>query len=135
MALSNNAQIILVAGAIGIAAWLVWRDMPESDADRTARQQRLEREAAESYARSATSMCLRFVRASLKAPTTASFPPDIEPITVAHADGTVTVGGVVDAQNSFGAMLRNAWACTVRRTSIGPDGTQYWDLTVPVELR
>jgi hypothetical protein len=53
--------------------------------------------------------CHDAVRARLKSPSSASFPDD----RVAERAGGYAVVGVVDSQNSFGAMIRNTFTCTV----------------------
>lgn len=56
---------------------------------------------------SACVMAEKFVSDRLKSPSTAEFAPCREPDTVAtHIDDTWTVRSWVDAQNTFGAMLR-----------------------------
>ncbi len=55
----------------------------------------------------AIAQCEDLVREDLKAPTTAEFD------TNATGDGTWTVTGTVDSENSFGAMLRADFQCTV----------------------
>lgn len=54
----------------------------------------------------------------LKAPSTASFSSyDESHVTKQQAAQAYSVGGWVDAQNSFGAMLRSQWVCTAQRVS------------------
>lgn len=56
--------------------------------------------------------CQDWVKDKLKAPATAEF-SDIEVVT----DGDVyTFTGAVDAENSFGAKLRNRWTCKAQDT-------------------
>lgn len=50
-----------------------------------------------------------FVRARLKAPSTARFNPLLEGRVSVLSNGKCLVEGWVDAQNSFGAMLRTPW--------------------------
>lgn len=57
--------------------------------------------------REAISQCESAIEERLKAPTTAEFN------STATGDGTWTVVGTVDAQNSFGAMIRSAYQCSV----------------------
>lgn len=57
--------------------------------------------------------CKNYVEDQLKAPSTADWPflPPYEP----QLSGTTyTIRGYVDAQNSFGAMIRTNWTCKVR---------------------
>lgn len=55
----------------------------------------------------AIARCEERVKALLKAPATAEFDTD------ARGSGTWTVSGTVDSENSFGAMLRTHFQCTV----------------------
>ena len=57
----------------------------------------------------AESACKDWVKDQLKAPSTADF-NDV----TASGSGPWTVVGSVDAENSFGAKLRNRWTCTIR---------------------
>jgi hypothetical protein len=66
-------------------------------------------------------MCERFVKDRLKSPGSADFSEEND---VTEAGGSWTVSGVVDSQNSFGALLRNQFSCTVKPR---PDG-KTWDL-------
>lgn len=54
-------------------------------------------------------VCEDFVKDRLKAPTTAEFET-----AVTGGGGTYTVTGAVDAENSFGAKVRNQFTCRVR---------------------
>jgi hypothetical protein len=56
-------------------------------------------------------MCRQFVERSLKAPSTADFPFSDEFSAVGKDNGPYIVIGYVDAQNSFGAMLRTHFTC------------------------
>lgn len=56
-------------------------------------------------------VCEKYVRASLKAPSTADFG---DKQTVSLGDDSFQVVGQVDAQNSFGAMIRNTYTCKTR---------------------
>lgn len=51
-----------------------------------------------------------FIPQRLKAPSTAEF----SAVTVASSGDVYTVTGKVDAQNSFGAMIRSSFTCVVR---------------------
>ena len=57
--------------------------------------------------------CERFVEARLKAPATADFAPFHKQLISGNGKGPWTVIGYVDSQNSFGAMLRSNYTCTV----------------------
>lgn len=64
-------------------------------------------------------LCERSVKDQLKAPSTAKFDmPDISSRKVASGI-EVTVRGSVDAQNSFGAMIRNRYTCEATADSKG----------------
>lgn len=52
------------------------------------------------------------VKVSLKAPSTAKF---IEAVSAKNKKGGWDVYGEVDAQNSYGAMLRSKYCCTMHR--------------------
>lgn len=64
--------------------------------------------------------CESAVKQLLKSPSTAEFSGWIR---VLNSDGTYTVTGNVDAQNSFGAMLRSSFSCTVRDKGDSTTGT------------
>jgi len=57
---------------------------------------------------SAYYMILEFVKDSLKAPSTAEF-PNIRDIVITKKEFTYSISGYVDAQNSFGAMIRTRY--------------------------
>ena len=67
--------------------------------------------------------CQDAVRNQLKAPSTARFPgyDAVDGLMVRGQDGTVAyqITSYVDAQNSFGAMIRTKFDCVVRKL---PDG-------------
>ena len=54
-------------------------------------------------------VCEDFTKKQLKAPSTAKFSGEA----VSHSGDSYAVTGDVDSQNSFGAMLRNRYICTV----------------------
>lgn len=59
----------------------------------------------------AEQQCVEWVKEKLKAPSTASF------TTTASTGGETgpwTFAGTVDAENSFGAKIRNRWECEIR---------------------
>ncbi len=66
-----------------------------------------------------------FVKRGLKAPSTAKFPwmGDSQVIVARSKDQTYTVYGYVDAQNSFGALLRSEYTGVVRQV-----GEDQWEL-------
>jgi hypothetical protein len=63
-------------------------------------------------------MCEGFVKDRLKSPSSAEFDTSFT-----GSGPTYTVTGTVDSQNSFGAMVRNEFSCTVRH-----DGDGGWQL-------
>lgn len=69
---------------------------------------------------SAQVACEDAVSNMLKAPATAKFDNYIRS---SNDDGSFTVTGTVDAQNSFGAMLRSEFSCKVRDKGNGQSGT------------
>jgi len=58
--------------------------------------------------------CERFVRNSLRAPSSADFAPHRELAISGQGAGPWTVVGWVDAQNAFGAKIRNTYVCEVQ---------------------
>lgn len=58
-----------------------------------------------------------FIKRNLKAPTTAKFPSFREVNHTYKGNCTHRLTGTVDAQNSFGAMIRNSFDVTVRYDS------------------
>lgn len=70
----------------------------------------------------AEAMCMQFVRNNLKAPSTAKF--DYGQSGAKGSGNYWTALVVVDAQNSFGAMIRSRFACTLEYT-----GNDNWKLT------
>lgn len=57
----------------------------------------------------ARAICEDWVREQLKAPATARFSDGTE----SGGVGSYVITGSVDAENSFGAMLRTEWTCTI----------------------
>lgn len=91
--------VILVIGAlVGLASWFA-ASTPEAQAER---DQELSIVLAERA-------CERAVRAQLKSPTTAEF----SGTRGAGSGSSYTVTGSVDAENGFGAMIRNSFTCEV----------------------
>lgn len=71
-------------------------------------------------------MAEKFIKGRLRAPGTAEFGGE----RVAHLGGEkYLVTGYVDAQNAFGAKLRNQWICTVEQT-----GETQWTRSEPCAL-
>lgn len=54
--------------------------------------------------------CENRIKDALKSPSTADFDDDVS------GTGPYTVSGTVDSENSFGAMLRSSFQCTVKVT-------------------
>ena len=71
--------------------------------------------------------CQEHVKSTLKAPATAQFPD--RPLSAIDAGGgTYIVTSTVDAQNSFGALLRNNWLCKIQHTNGHPADASSWTL-------
>lgn len=97
--------------------------LAKQEAERLREQDKL-KERRLSYA---PIMCERFVKGSLKAPSTADFQPNYQMKVVPISDNEFVVGGYVDAENSFGAKIRSKFACHV--LAIG-DSWQLMDLKI-----
>lgn len=65
--------------------------------------------------------CQQYVKDRLKSPSSADFSGEVATQSTGD-EATYTVTGAVDAQNSFGAKIRNTFTCTVRRNG------KSWDL-------
>ncbi len=65
-----------------------------------------------------------FMKASLKAPATADFPPFRDVTVIYKENCTHAVTGFVDAQNSFGATIRTRYQMVVQNQK----GSERWDL-------
>ena len=68
-------------------------------------------------------MARLFVKQELAAPTTAKFPPAEQATIRQLPDGYWQVSGVVDAQNVFGAQIRNRYYCELAPL---PDDPSKW---------
>jgi hypothetical protein len=103
----NWKPIIVVILVAALAIWLVaYRDQLVAGMRGLVDQM--------SPAKRATASCEGFVKERLKAPSTAKFSNEVTGV-----NGRLyTVTGDVDAQNSFGAMLRSKYNCLVTK-----DGT------------
>ena len=75
--------------------------------------------------------CHNFVRDRLQAPSTADFPSMLSTATVAYVgDNEYSVSHYVDAQNNYGAMIRQRFTCVLSYNGEGNDGSQSnWTLT------
>lgn len=87
--------LIAVVAVVGICVARVNSDSKPSAADEERDAQRACEE--------------QFVPARLKAPATAKF----SGVSVSGSGGTYAVTGSVDSQNSFGALIRSTFSCTV----------------------
>lgn len=72
----------------------------------------VQHEAVEAYV-----VCQQFVEDRLKAPSTAEFGGPYSQVTAHNGGGRYTVDTYVDAQNSFGAMIRTDFTCVVQHKS------------------
>lgn len=119
--LAGAGCFLLVAallGSFGYLGFVGWQEMKHGRDARNARQaaareQRAQQAAGVLSAQSAGSMevaCERAVKDRLKAPATAQFTKDAD---AAWNGSAWRYTGTVDAQNSFGATLRNRFACEV----------------------
>jgi hypothetical protein len=71
--------------------------------------------------------CQAFVKSRLKAPATAQFPS--KPLSAIDVgSNTYIVTATVDAQNGFGALLRNNWLCKTQYTGGHPAAPSSWSL-------
>lgn len=77
------------------------------------------KEPAEGTKEGATDVCHQFVEKKLKAPATAKF---IDKGAALKPTGNWIVNGEVDAENSFGALIRSVWSCEVHHDT-GPNWT------------
>lgn len=68
---------------------------------------------------SAYTICQQFVEDRLKAPSTADYPWDATERTTYLGSTRYRVDAYVDAENSFGAKIRNDFECTVKYTGGG----------------
>lgn len=69
----------------------------------------------------------RFVKESLKSPSTAEFPSRSEHSVINLGNNTCEVSSYVDSQNGFGAEVRSNWTATVQS-----DGGSNWTLSTLV---
>ncbi len=103
----NQNDIALIAVVIFVAAWWVWPSRsPAEPAQSESRDRKTE----------AWVMCQQFVEARLKSPASAEFPWGSAPYVTRLPDDRYRARAYVDAQNSFGAMLRNDFNCVVEWT-------------------
>lgn len=69
-----------------------------------------------------------FVTRNLKSPKTAEFPSITEGTVIKNSPRRFTVVGYVDAQNSFGALIRSEWATEVYYTGKGQWRLRYLEI-------
>lgn len=60
-----------------------------------------------------------FVEKQLKSPSTAKFPTFEDSMVIPLGDNRFKISSYVDAQNSFGAMVRTPYTCIVKHTGEG----------------
>ncbi len=100
---------LAAAGLAGLAVALVWTLSPS--------------QPSAPGASDAITKCERKIRDQLKAPSTAEF----SSVRYTGTSPKWVVRGDVDAQNSFGAMLRSSWLCTA---TVNGDGSWSVDAAV-----
>ena len=110
-----------VVGLVGIAIVITVTHEPPS----------VEQRAAEicgpSGGRDARTMAQTFVKRLLKAPSTAEFPGGMKEVHHVHVgECEHTIGSWVDAQNSFGAMIRTHYRIGMRYNPQSDTWTQLW---------
>ena len=110
---SNKA--LLGIFVLGFGFWLIMHFMPDAPPD----PNKIEREMKSG----ANYICQKFVKKELKAPSTAQFAERGEWQAIRLDDGNYQVTSWVEAQNSFGAMLRTPYVCVVT-----PIGNDQWTL-------
>jgi hypothetical protein len=108
-------KLIAFGVAAALVAGLVLALQPKTvvvyDSDGTRREYRVSTVPGATMAKSD---CDRFVRESLRAPRTAIFAEISEAVVREEGAGRFVVDSWVDAENGFGAMLRNGFTCIVR---------------------
>ncbi len=107
--------VSLIGLAVGL--WIVSAVMCNSGSHTPSPAETAQDEKIEAWV-----MAEEFVRRNLKSPDTADFGSafkdyqDPEKCVVSTGPGSFRVTGWVDAQNSFGAKLRNRFTCSLRRS-------------------
>jgi len=129
---SNKALNIVLAVIVTpiLIIWAIWGIAIIKESSMTPEERRIASAArAEGDAPyDARNFCERMVIASLKAPGTAKL-QDKTMVIQKRENGEFVIGGQVDAQNSFGAMLRNTFVCTVKRGATGQ-----LELALPISM-
>lgn len=105
--------VMFIVGIVAAAVWLGSSSVTEAPAAAAA--------APDPYAVDRSGMgyvkCQDAVRNRLKAPTSAHFvggltPPPLPHYAAGNGTQSYTFNGLVDAQNSYGAILRTSYTCT-----------------------
>jgi len=109
MNLSKTENSVIAWLAIAITAIIIYgvTHLPGSGQSHSADPQW----AIEHAEFEASHACHDRIRTLLKAPATAQFPSVSEEVVLNRGGGRYTIGTWVDAQNSFGALLRAHYSC------------------------
>lgn len=120
--------------AIGIgAAILVLLMLPPLPSGKRAAPEPASSSTPEDLSLHAWTVCKGAVEEKLKAPSTADFPWLPDKVST-DGEGLYIVLGHVDAQNSFGAVLRSQVGCKLKYQGGSPSATRSWErLQVSVE--
>ena len=110
-AVNEDAATQIGCGALLVIA-LIWFFWPSSGDDSKSSSQPKPAHSASG----AWVICQEFVEQRLKAPASADFPWYSETYVTELGGAKYRVDSYVDAQNSFGAQIRQTFACTVRWT-------------------
>ena len=114
---TNRQNLIAAAAWIAVIAALVLWLTPSAE---ETEERQAAREADPTYA--SRTACQEFIRQSLVAPSTAKFVSVSDWPARELGSGAIRVTATLDAENGFGAMLRQNMICEVRKA----DG--YWHL-------
>jgi len=126
MAISKNPKwkLCLIGVVAGFALFIVAVSMPNDKPVQTDNKApKVEHSKIAAYA-----MAQEFVDKQLKAPSTSKYPVYSEKFVKDLGEGRYTVTTYVDAQNSFGAMIRNNFTCTL--LYVGNDKWQLEDINI-----
>jgi hypothetical protein len=112
---SWKTAFIVFGLMIAFVAWIFWPN-PEKDARDRARKVAEQRDGTKI---GALVVCEQFVKQRLKAPGTANLQTNgtSDDAVTSVGAGKYVAKGFYDAQNSFGAMLRGYYTCTVQHTN------------------
>lgn len=100
----------------GIAAVLVWLMWPSDNRTPAEKQRQAAENAERSLQAGARVSCQEFVKRQLRSPSTAKFPFTEQRISRLRRN-VYRVSGPVDAQNAFGATIRNRYICEVEKSA------------------